>query len=349
MTATGTSAPAVPQEPVGAPASALPPWLVAAGVQSGRGLEIGPLAAPRLIKGEVDVLYVDHASTAELHAKYAEDLSMRDRLDEIVDVDAVWDGSTSLAEVLGDRAPVDFVLASHVVEHAPDVIGWLRQIEDVLVDGGRLCLVIPDMRLCFDVNRDLTTMGDLVDAHLRGLVRPSPGQVYDFHSRMVAVDAAAMWAGTADYRGLWRSDVDPDDHGWALAQQAMTSDDYLDAHCSVFTPASFLDLFARIARLGLTELAVSQFVGSQPGTIEFCVVLERLPRGLDPAARLAAQLASVPTDTPDLVPPRAGDAPPPSVPAPEPAFIPSPLELRLLLAKRRVLGPLSRARARRRR
>ncbi len=98
-------------------------------------------------------------------------------------------------------ATVDFVFASHVIEHAPDMIGWLRQIGQVLGDGGQLYLAIPDKRLCFDVNRDLTTMADLVDAHLRGLSAPGFRQIYDFHSRIIEVDAAALWAGTADYRG----------------------------------------------------------------------------------------------------------------------------------------------------
>ena len=96
------------------------------------------------------------------------------------------------------------------------MIGWLREIGSVLADGGRLCLAIPDKRLCFDVNRDLTTMADLVDAHLRGLSAPGFRQIYDFHSRIIEVDAAALWAGTADYRGTWRADLDPDEWAYEL-------------------------------------------------------------------------------------------------------------------------------------
>jgi len=181
-----------------------------------RGLEIGPLHTPRFPRSRYEVHYVDHASTEDLRAKYASDAFMADHLDEIVEVDFVWSGGARLLDVVGDAAPFDWVFASHVIEHAPDMIGWLRDVGSVLADGGRLCLAIPDKRLCFDVNRDLTTMADLVDAHLRGLSAPGFRQIYDFHSRIIEVDAAALWAGTADYRGTWRTDLDPDEWAYEL-------------------------------------------------------------------------------------------------------------------------------------
>src|ERR1022692_3161571 len=42
-----------------------------------RGLEIGPLASPRVRKDEGPVRYVDHASAEELKQKYATDVSNR--------------------------------------------------------------------------------------------------------------------------------------------------------------------------------------------------------------------------------------------------------------------------------
>ncbi len=223
-------------------------WLDDPVVHDGRGLEIGPLDKPRLAKDRYRVHYVDHASTEDLRQKYAADDAMRDHLDDIVDVDYVWTGAEPLAEVVGDAAPFDYVFASHVAEHAPDLIGWLDQIAAVLGEDGRLYLALPDKRLCFDVNRDLTTMADLVDAHLRGLTAPGFRQIYDFHSRMIAVDAAAMWAGSVDYTGVERTDVDPDQWAYELCLKHQQTGEYVDGHCQVFTPASFLDLYARLVR-----------------------------------------------------------------------------------------------------
>jgi hypothetical protein len=283
----------------------LPDWLVGAGIDEGRGLEIGPLDKPRLTKDRYRVEYVDHAPTEALRVKYADDDHMADHLDEIVEVDHVWGGDVPLATVVADGVRYDYVFASHVVEHVPDVIGWLDQLASVLADGGKVCLAIPDKRLCFDVNRGLTQMSDLVDAHLRGLHAPSYRQIYDFHSQMVAVDAGALWAGTADYAGVWRDDLDPDAWAYELCERARDGE-YVDGHCHVFTPASFLDLYARLVALDLIAYRIFRFVPSLPGTIEFRVVLEKLPDSMDPAERRRVQLASIPTFVDTVPPPGSG-------------------------------------------
>ena len=327
--------PAAPAEP--APEPDLPGWLARAGVAEGRGLEVGPLHAPRLAKSRFAVEYVDHTTTEELRRKYADDGDMADRLDDIVEVDHVWNGDEPLVVVVGQEAAYDFVFASHVVEHAPDMIGWLREIAAVLVDGGKLCLAIPDKRLCFDVNRDLTEMSDLVDAHLRHLTAPSYRQIYDFHSKIVAVDAGALWAGTADYSGTWRDDLDPD--GWAmeLCLKHQATGEYVDGHCQVFTPSSFLDVYRRLVALDLIEYRIAEFVPTVVNTIEFQVVLEKLPADLDPTERRRRQLDSVPTFE-DPVPAFGDDiAAADELPADAVAMTVSLQEERLILLKRRAL------------
>jgi hypothetical protein len=314
------------------------------------GLEIGPLHAPRFPRDRYPkVRYVDHAPTEELRHKYATDAYMADHLDEIVEVDVVWSGGRRLAEAAGSKS-IDWVFASHVIEHAPDMIGWLHEVGEVLDEGGRLYLAIPDKRLCFDVNRDLTTMADLVDAHLRGLTAPGFRQIYDFHSRIVEVDAAALWAGTADYAGTWRTDLDPDEWAYELCLKHQQTGEYVDGHCQVFTPGSFLDIYRRLVGLGLTDFAIAEFHPSVWGTIEFRVVLEKVPAGLDPVARRAAQLASVPADLDDPVPPFTAAPGSTGVASDGPADAPadgpadgavridvSPREQSLILAKRRAI------------
>ena len=301
-------------------------------MRDGRGLEIGPLDKPRLTKDRHRVQYVDHASTDDLRQKYAADDAMRDHLDDIVDVDHVWTGAEPLAEVVGDAGPFDYVFASHVAEHAPDLIGWLDQIAAVLSDDGRLYLALPDKRLCFDVNRDLTTIADLVDAHLRGLTAPGFRQIYDFHSRMIAVDAAAMWAGSVNYTGVERTDVDPDQWAYELCLKHQQTGEYVDGHCHVFTPASFLDLYARLVRLDLIGYRIEAFHPSAPGTIEFRVVLTKVASAPPADERRAQQLASIPAFVETVPPAPAG----PSGVVVSGWFPVSPREASVIRAKRRV-------------
>ena len=99
-----------------------------------RGVEIGPLHAPLVANSDGEVIYVDHADAEALRAKYARDPIVGD-VSKIVDVDAIW-GERSLAERLGERVPVDYVIASHVLEHVPDLISWLQEVRSVLAPTG---------------------------------------------------------------------------------------------------------------------------------------------------------------------------------------------------------------------
>lgn len=326
----------------------LPDWLSWVDPTRHRGIEIGALEKPLLPRSVMPVVYVDHAPTDELRRKYADDDAMKDRLDLIVDVDHVWSGDAPLADLLTTHGPVDVVVASHVVEHVPDLLGWLAEVESVLLEGGVLALAVPDMRFCFDANRDLTTMADVVDAHLSGLTKPSYRQIYDFHSRIVPVDAGEVWAGTSAHAGTWRIDLDPDDWAYELCLERRDADEYVDGHCQVFTPLSFVDLLERSSRLGLVGLAVRDLVPTSMGSLEFHVLLEKLPADLDPETRRARQLDGTQRAKAVVehaaVPPGPGSTAP--VPAGHRAVVVSDSEARLIELKRQALGLVRSARRR---
>ncbi len=95
------------------------------------------------------IKFVDHADVAFLRAKYAHDPAVA--LDNIVPLDAVW-GDHSLAQCLpGER--FDFVIASHLIGHVPDMLRWLDEVAGRLNPHGRLILAIPDRRYTFDLLR----------------------------------------------------------------------------------------------------------------------------------------------------------------------------------------------------
>jgi hypothetical protein len=272
------------------------PELAAIDVATMRGLEIGPLASPRVRKDEGPVLYVDHASAAELKEKYATDAGMQGRLDEIVDVDYVLGKSTTISEATGKDAPFDYVIASHVIEHIPDTIGWLDDLTHVLRVGGILSLVIPDKRYCFDINRSPTEISDLVDGNLRHLRQPSFRQAFDFYSKAIggSVDTAAVWAGTADYSLAVRQDfANPDLAALEACRRMLVSDEFVDVHCHVFTPSSFLRLIEKLARLDLIDYEVAAFHPTELNNFEFYVSLRLLDMSKGRDAVRDSQLASV--------------------------------------------------------
>lgn len=211
-------------------------------------------------------------------------------------VDYVIGEKTTISEAVAKDAPFDYVIASHVIEHIPDPIGWMDDLTHTLGSGGILSLVIPDKRYCFDINRSLNEVSDLVDANLRQLRQPSYRQAYDFYAKAIngMVDTAAVWAGTADYSLAVRQDFDdPDVAALEACRRMQKSDEFVDVHCHVFTPDSFLGLFEKLVHLDLIDYEVAAFVPTEPNNLEFYVSLRSLDTSIGRDALRQKQLASL--------------------------------------------------------
>lgn len=134
--------------------------------QDGLGLEIGPSLNPVVPKQEGHrIKILDHADGDTLIRKYPQHGLPQEQIDRIEDVDFVWSGEPFPDTVGQER--FDFIVASHVIEHTPDVIAFLNECADILAPGGVVCLVVPDKRFCFDRFRPLSSLGQVVDAHVQ--------------------------------------------------------------------------------------------------------------------------------------------------------------------------------------
>jgi 2-polyprenyl-3-methyl-5-hydroxy-6-metoxy-1,4-benzoquinol methylase len=149
--------------------------------RGGLGLEIGPLHAPIAPKRDGwHVETLDHADTETLRTRYRQSPDVDETA--IEDVDYVSDGRP-LPDVIGVRSRYDWIIASHVAEHVPDLLGFLLDCDAILKPGGRLVIALPDKRQCFDALRPVSTTGDVLQAHLERRTRPSPGVGFNFVAR----------------------------------------------------------------------------------------------------------------------------------------------------------------------
>jgi SAM-dependent methyltransferase len=262
-----------------------------------RGLEIGALDRPVVTRAMGDIGYVDRASRAELLEWYADPAHAIDR-SAIVEIDHIW-GSETLLEAVGGQRVYDYVIASHVIEHVPDVYGWLNEIASVLRDDGLGLFMAPDKRFTFDWPRPVSVRGEFVDAYLRGLRRPDIRQVFNhtFETRPEGVPERDEAALTAYAQGCV-----------ALCRQSDADAVYIDSHCWVFTPRSMLDALDLYSRLDLAPFEIAALTATPRGDAEFMLALRRLPDGLDAATRRQRFLDSVAIlDLPDEL--QTDDAP----------------------------------------
>jgi SAM-dependent methyltransferase len=244
------------------------------------GAEIGPQDKPLVRKEDARILYVDHCDTEELRRRFAGEASVDiSRLQ----VDAVW-GERTLREALlvafgNDPADtssfLDYVLASHVIEHVPDFLGWLGEVHATLRPSGEqrgvLRLAVPDKRYCFDLLRTPTVVVDVLEAYALRRRRPSAQRILDFALNMAHVDLHKAWSGELDHETL----VKPYtlDGALSLARDAEFNGNYHDVHCWVFTPASFVELCLQLAQHGLMQFECEWLVDTPRHTLEFYVSL----------------------------------------------------------------------------
>lgn len=255
----------------------------------GRGLEIGPLDSSIADPEADDVRFTDVFDTEGIREHYAADPNVILELIPEVDFPLYQDGRIrSLVEAAAGGGPYDWVIASHVIEHVPDLIGWLGELAELTLDGGALVLAVPDRRYCFDRHRPPTTTGQVIEAHEDGHVRPGIRAVYDSFTAAVTVNTTALWRGKPppgrEARMHTRPAVDN------VLERARAGE-YVDCHVWTFTPEDFLDQVAELRGLGLCDWYVETIV-PVIGGLEFHAVLRRLPRERSNAPVVEPETAS---------------------------------------------------------
>lgn len=233
-----------------------------------RGLEIGVLDNPVIRKSDGDVLYVDYADTEHLRKNQFSDTV---KPEDICEVDIVW-AERPLSECVG--APVDYVVASHVIEHVPDFIGWLHDLHGALKRGGIISLAVPDKRFTFDILRPVSTTGQMVESFLKKQVRPSIAQKFDFTSMWRKVDVKAAWKRELVENELIPITPTANAVAWDQGVILLSNAIYMDSHCWVFTPRSFLQAAKVLADIKLFPFKIAKLYPTQIYQMEFIVHLE---------------------------------------------------------------------------
>jgi len=231
---------------------------------AGKGLEIGPSHNPLMPKAAgFDVEVLDYLGAEDLRKKYSAaglDVSA------VEEVDFVSDGR-SMTEVIGDRHRYDWIVASHVIEHAPDLVLFLVDCEALLRPGGSLVLAVPDKRCCFDILRPISTVGQILQAHVDGRTRPPPGVIFDDVAYARKRNGHIGWS-LSEQSAL--EEVRPMREAWEVFEQSRKSGLYIDSHCWVFVPTSFRLIVKALCTVGLINLRELRF---QANDGEFFAVL----------------------------------------------------------------------------
>jgi SAM-dependent methyltransferase len=233
--------------------------------RDGRGIEIGPSHNPIASKKDgFNVTIIDTLTREGLRAKYKDH---NVNLENIEEVDYVWKGE-SYKQLLNQANCFDWIIASHVIEHTPDLIAFLNDCADLLVPNGVLSLAIPDKRYCFDHFRPVSGISQVIDKHLSRATCHSAGSIVEFMLNAVWLNGQPAWSSGT--QGEWTFSC-PIDEVRAQFDRELTRPTSMDVHSWCFTPASFGLMIHDLNLLGLIRLR--ELFHSPTEGCEFAMIL----------------------------------------------------------------------------
>ncbi|HUB14687.1 MAG TPA: methyltransferase domain-containing protein [Acetobacteraceae bacterium] len=237
-----------------------------------RILEIGPGHAPIAPKAEGwNTFVVDHATREGLRQKYRHDPAVS--LDAIEEVDAVWHHGR-----LHDAVPqhlhgtFDTLIASHVIEHLPDLAGFLVSAAMLAAPHATVALAIPDRRYCFDYFKPATLTGDVLEAYVERRSRHAARTLWNQTAYSVAWDGTTAWGQQPIREVGLTSDFENAKVRFQTFMNGVPSE-YIDCHTWHFTPSGFALVMLELGQLGIIDWHVDSLEG--PAGCEFFAILRR--------------------------------------------------------------------------
>lgn len=243
------------------------------------GLEIGPSHSPVAARAlDYNVRTIDHMDQDGLKAKYAAHPGVD--LTAIEPVDYIWSGGPYSA-LVGEDIKFDYAIASHVIEHSTDLIGFLQDLQGLIKPEGRIILACPDHRYCFDHFRPITGLASVIDKHLDRKNFHSAGTAAEYSMNIVTRDGRIAWG--KGLRGKFEF-LSGAEQARAQIAQVVADHSYIDVHAWVFTPGSFHLMIEDLRALGYLDLHVDLITGARG--LEFFAVLRRTPGATSQPTRL---------------------------------------------------------------
>lgn len=223
------------------------------------GLEIGPSHHPIVSKREgynVEIVdWLDQQGLREHYKGHGVDL------DAIEEVDYVWKGG-SYYQLIGKKEYYDYIIASHMIEHTTDFLGFLQDCSKMLKPDGVLRLAVPDKRYCFDHFRDVTGLAEVLNNFYQPNTLQLEGNVAEYHMNVVSYKNKISWDKEFGRFSNLASNRKHYSFVHSLEQVKETmrlvneEKEYRDIHHYVFTPSSFELLISDLRMLGLLDMEI---------------------------------------------------------------------------------------------
>ena len=232
-----------------------------AGHLGGLILEIGPFYSP-LIRGEnsrfADVL--DKNSLMKRAEEVGGDPKSVPRIDWLIDSGQLVD------------PPYEFTncISSHVLEHQPNIVSHLQQVYELLPNGGRYFLLIPDRRYCFDHLIPNSSPGEMIAAYLENRTRHPLRSIIEHRVLASHNDPYKHWENLHG-----NDNVSIESLNQAIMEFESAENGYIDVHSWYFDPDSFRHSITLLNKLNLVSFEIERLYSTRRHSNEFWAILRK--------------------------------------------------------------------------
>ena len=225
-------------------------------------LEIGPYFSP-LMRG-ANVRYFDVLDREQMRLRAA---SQGEADANPPDIDYVSPNGD--LTIVKDR--FDFAISSYCIEHQPDLIKHLNDVEKLLRPGGCYFVLAPDKRYCHDHFMAESTIAGVIDAH---------HSKRSTHPLRAVIEHIGLSAHNDQFRH-WQGD-----HGEPLENYAERTKTaiaafegangaYVDVHSWYFTPSSMRTIMSALNALEYCNLKLIRCYETRKWHNDFWAILQR--------------------------------------------------------------------------
>jgi SAM-dependent methyltransferase len=240
-----------------------------------RILEFGPLIRPLVSKRDYpNIFFADVRSTEDIKKLYTsndylEATGLTVDINSVVGIDYVI--TKSYTETFKNKEKFDVVYLSHVIEHMPDIISFFKDVANIIKNDGKLVLIYPDARYCFDHFRNGSTFVDAYDVYKNKSANSKA--VLDFtYNVLHENNPAFFWSEKGIVDILPQNKFEDALESYDKAAVNELPD---DVHFWPFSDYQFVKFLYDMDRAGLLDFEISDFHETQQNTQEFMIVLTR--------------------------------------------------------------------------
>lgn len=179
---------------------------------------------------------------------------------------------------------MDLVFSSHNIEHQPDLVSHLQNVQRILKPGtGVFCVICPDWRYCFDRTVGESTLGEVLEAYY-----DKQPQRKSIHRLANMIDQRIANTHN-DPQRHWRERRDMSEEKiekWEapgiaerirqVVEEFQNATGYVDVHGFQYTPQTFRSIVSVLCRMGLIDLQPVRVYDTPYGSHEFTAVLQRV-------------------------------------------------------------------------